>query len=304
MRGRPGKRKITRPWWSTEEEAQIQLLVEKYGTDNWETVHREFRSRNERDEKAIRNRYYDFLEPSLSKDPFTVAEENVLWQQYEMLGRKWTKIAKALPGRSPKMVRNQFFSICRRKYIMPPAEVAQDVQSSPLYETQDEMMGGQTSDSSPIVTLNNWCRQREAVAKTSQAEPSSPDQMHEETNGHGTQSNGFLIHNSVIAALLQTCPDEELKSIIDQAMTSFNRNEKSKRHAHSQLGQRLLMINKFDIALKNFLAAGNHVEALKTINKQVNSVWYFCGLISTFRLFLCSERFQVKILTGIDNSTM
>lgn len=56
----------------------------------------------------IRERYVNFLDPSLKRAPWTQQEDDILCQQQRRLGNKWTEISKYLPGRSENSVKNRW----------------------------------------------------------------------------------------------------------------------------------------------------------------------------------------------------
>ena len=56
----------------------------------------------------VRERYVNFLDPSLKKTPWTSEEDGILCQQQKILGNKWTEISKYLPGRSENSVKNRW----------------------------------------------------------------------------------------------------------------------------------------------------------------------------------------------------
>ena len=65
--------------------------------------------------KQCRERWLNHLDTSVSKADWSSAEDAVLVEQQELLGNKWSEIAKILPGRSENAVKNRFNSILSRR---------------------------------------------------------------------------------------------------------------------------------------------------------------------------------------------
>ena len=53
-------------------------------------------------------RWEHHLDPSIKKGAWSAEEDAILLHQYELLGKKWSKIAAFLPGRSDNAVKIRF----------------------------------------------------------------------------------------------------------------------------------------------------------------------------------------------------
>ena len=65
--------------------------------------------------KQCRERYYNHLDPTLIKSPWTKKEDLLLLQLQSKMGNKWSEIAKTMVGRSENNIKNRFNSAKKRK---------------------------------------------------------------------------------------------------------------------------------------------------------------------------------------------
>lgn len=97
----------TRRTWKQWEDNQIMELIQKHGK-NWTLISRLVGGT--RTGKQIRDRYLNKLNPSITKTEWTKEEDLRLLELFKVHGRKWTQIAKYLPGRTESNVKNRFLS--------------------------------------------------------------------------------------------------------------------------------------------------------------------------------------------------
>jgi len=107
------KCKVRRKAWQPHEDDQLLKLVEEYGT-KWSKIASMMKGRTG---KQIRDRYLNNLNPEILEKEWTKEEDNLILFLYYNWGKKWSKIASALPGRSEGQVKNRFHWGLKRKVL-------------------------------------------------------------------------------------------------------------------------------------------------------------------------------------------
>ena len=91
------KKGIPKKKFSPEEDKLLNILVNKYGQNNWNIIAQEMNGRTPR---QCRERWINYASPNLSQSPWTHEEELLLVQQYKILGPRWHKLAQHISNRS------------------------------------------------------------------------------------------------------------------------------------------------------------------------------------------------------------
>ena len=89
--------------WSAGEDVQLLQHIQLYGLHNWKQIASLV---NTRTPKQCRERYHQNLKPSLNRSKITKEEGEKIEQLVRKIGKRWTKIAQRLQGRSDNAVKN------------------------------------------------------------------------------------------------------------------------------------------------------------------------------------------------------
>lgn len=98
--------------FTPEEDAKLVSLVKEIGTKNWVKISQLMGTRNPR---QCRERWSNYINPELRKDPWTEEEDRILEEKYAEFGPKWNKLAKFFNNRGDNNIRNRWMMISRHK---------------------------------------------------------------------------------------------------------------------------------------------------------------------------------------------
>ena len=92
--------------WTPEEDARLQLMVEKYDQQHWKLIAREIPGRAP---SQCLHRWAKVLKPGIKKGAWTPAEDEILRAKVAEYGpSKWTKISSFIDGRIGKQCRERW----------------------------------------------------------------------------------------------------------------------------------------------------------------------------------------------------
>jgi hypothetical protein len=90
-------------WLPEEDEKLVHLIAQ--GIPNWGQISKVMEGRSS---KQCRERWINYLDPSLKHTPWTGEEDALLIQLQASWGNRWSLISREIPGRSENAVRGRF----------------------------------------------------------------------------------------------------------------------------------------------------------------------------------------------------
>lgn len=100
--------------FSKEEDELLKMLVNSQSQPKWSEIAQHFHNRTAR---QCRERYNNYLRPDLINGPWTVEEDELLIQLYELHGPKWSLISQNFNSRSSVNVKNHYSSLSSQKLM-------------------------------------------------------------------------------------------------------------------------------------------------------------------------------------------
>ena len=102
--------------WSAEEDEQLRQIVSKCDCKDghaWELASEGMGFT--RNSKQCRERWTNFLDPSLRLGPWTAEEDECLLRLHDKFGNAWKKFTSILIGRSAERIRRHYTSLHRKR---------------------------------------------------------------------------------------------------------------------------------------------------------------------------------------------
>lgn len=111
--------------WSPEEDMRLAEIVPKVGVHSWVEIagmltiamnknHGQDLHGPQRSCKQCRQRWTNFLDPSVRHTQWTKEEDEKIMEMVKQFGHKWSDISRQLNGRSELLVKNRWYSSVRK----------------------------------------------------------------------------------------------------------------------------------------------------------------------------------------------
>jgi hypothetical protein len=136
--------------FSAAEDARLRGVISCGHCLDWTEVAKQMPGRNSR---QCRERWNNYVNPSISYTPWTEAEDELLETKVAELGASWKIMTGSFPNRSKNQIRNHWFARARqmeRKYSQP-------MQNSPEFDSFFDMLEQED------LCLDNQCEQWPSV---------------------------------------------------------------------------------------------------------------------------------------------
>ncbi|OHS98441.1 Myb-like DNA-binding domain containing protein [Tritrichomonas foetus] len=164
--------------FTQEEDEKLTQIVNELGDSNWKRIADKMGTRNCR---QCRERWKNYLCPSVSKTPWTADEDELLQQKYKELGSQWSIIAKFFPNRTDVNLKN--------RWVVLTSHTVQEKRVRRSKQTVSTLKMASISPSSStnqITTLTSVCPTPDELPNSATA--SSPLSSGESSNDESIQS--------------------------------------------------------------------------------------------------------------------
>ena len=148
------EKKTVRVKFTHEEDQKLIELVKQFGDKSWKKIASIMKTRTTR---QCRERYINYLNPSLLNGPWTEDEDKLLVEKVKEMGPKWAQIVKCFKARSDVNIKNRYAMLVTKgkapalpktpkhetNYIIPKFEVPSQKQQfiqQQYYPQQQEMI--------------------------------------------------------------------------------------------------------------------------------------------------------------------
>ena len=96
--------------FTKDEDEMLRNVIDRFGEEDWNIIAKNMPGRNVR---QCRERWCNYLSPSLNKTKWKVSEDNLLMKKVSEIGKKWVQISKFFHNRTDQMLKNRYNVLIR-----------------------------------------------------------------------------------------------------------------------------------------------------------------------------------------------
>jgi myb proto-oncogene protein len=93
-------------FFTTSEDILLLEIMQNQSFISWEDVAEKI---PERSQKQCRDRWLNYLAPWIKKEDWTKEEDDIIIQNVQQNGTKWSKLTKLIPGRTDNGIKNRWY---------------------------------------------------------------------------------------------------------------------------------------------------------------------------------------------------
>lgn len=145
---------LTKGPFTQEEDQLIIDYVKQNGPQNWPGLCELLKNRSP---KQCRERWFNHLDPNIISKPWTSEEDALIFNSISKYGKKWSIIAKFLPGRTDNAIKNRWNSSISKRIIFCPngiKKLGPDLSKRRSYISQQNYLQAQKSNDLIKLQLN------------------------------------------------------------------------------------------------------------------------------------------------------
>ena len=129
------EKKTMRVKFTQEEDDRLISLVEQYGVRNWKKISSLMRTRTTR---QCRERYINYLSPTVTNGPWTNEEDLLLIQKVKEMGTRWAQISHYFTGRSDVNIKNRYSMLVSKGIAQASTKQKRRGQNRANYSNQHQ----------------------------------------------------------------------------------------------------------------------------------------------------------------------